>query len=190
VQTALHCDYLSVEDYLVGEQISAVKHEYFGGTVYAMAGAITEHNQISMNIAFAFCTHLKGKRCRVFMSDVKVRLSAAGEEAFYYPDVMVGCDPRDNHHLFLLYPKLLVEVSSESTERLDRGEKRLAYQTVETLEEYLIVAQDRSEATMFRRANKWVPETVAGLGQSVLLKCLDLSLALSAIYEGISEPQT
>lgn len=183
MQTALHCDYLSVDDYLVGENVSEVKHEYFGGNVYAMAGATTEHNQISMNIAFALRAHLKSKGCRVFMSDVKVRLSAAGEDAFYYPDVMVGCDARDTHHLFLLYPKLLVEVSSESTERLDRGEKRLAYQTIETLEEYIIVAQDRRDVTIFRRANKWAPESVAGLGQSISIASLDLSL--SAIYEGV-----
>ena len=166
-------------------ELSEVKHEYFGGNVYAMAGATTEHNQISMNIAFAFRAHLKGRRCRIFMSDIKVRLSAAGEETFYYPDVMIGCDPRDTHQLFLLYPKVLVEVSSESTERLDRGEKRLAYQTLETLEEYLIVAQDRPEATIFRRSNKWVPEIGAGLEQSVFIKSIDLKLPLSAIYEGV-----
>ena len=185
MQTALHCDFISVDDYLAGEQAGEVKHEYFGGNTYAMAGATTEHNQISMNIAFAFRAHLAGKRCRVFMSDVKVRLSAAGEEAFYYPDVIVGCDPRDTHHLYLRYPRVLVEVSSESTERLDRGEKRLAYQTLETLEEYMIVAQDRADVTIFRRTDKWAPETAAGLAQRIFLKSLDLTLSLSAIYEGI-----
>jgi len=188
VQTALHCDYLSVDDYLAGEEVSEVKHEYLGGNAYAMAGATTEHNQISMNIAFAFRTHLTGKRCRVFMSDVKVRLTTVGEDAFYYPDVMVGCDPRDTHQLYLLFPKVIVEVSSESTERLDRGEKRLAYQTLESLEEYLIVAQDRAEVTIFRRTNKWAPETTAGLGQKVTLQCFDLALLLSAVYEGVIKP--
>src|SRR5256885_6204510 len=154
MQTALHHDYLSVEDYLAGEETSDVKREYVGGNAYAMAGATTEHNQIAMNIAFPLRSHLKGNSCRVFMSDVKVQIEAAGEESFYYPDVMVGCDPRDTHQFYLRFPKLLVEVSSESTERLDRGEKRLAYQTIETLEEYLIVAQDRSEATTFRRTNR------------------------------------
>jgi Uma2 family endonuclease len=108
-----------------------------------------------------------------------------GDDVFYYPDIMVGCDSRDTNRLYLLYPKVLVEVSSESTERLDRGEKRLAYQTLETLEEYLIVAQDRPEVTIFRRSNKWVPEIAAGLGQSVFIKSIDLKLPLSAIYEGV-----
>jgi Uma2 family endonuclease len=188
VQTALNRDYISVDDYLAGEETSDLKHEYVGGNVYAMAGATTEHNQIAMSIAFVFRSHVKGKRCRTFMSDVKVQVETAGESSFYYPDVMVGFDSRDTHQLYLCFPKVLVEVSSESTERLDRGEKRLACQTIETLEEYLIVAQDRPEVTIFRKTNRWTPETIAGSGQSVSLKSLDLSLALSAIYEGVSKP--
>ena len=97
---------------------------------------------------------------------------------------MVGCDPRDTQRLFLRYPKVLVEVSSPSTERLDRREKRWAYQTIETLEEYVIVAQDRVEVSIFRRANQWKAESCARLEDVLAFKSLDLSLALSAIYEG------
>ena len=97
---------------------------------------------------------------------------------------MVGCDPRDTQRLFLRYPKVLVEVSSPSTERLDRREKRLAYQTIETLEEYIIVAQDRMEVTTFRRANQWKAEIYARSEDLLTFKSLDLSLTLSAIYEG------
>lgn len=146
-----------------------------------------EHNQIAGNIYSDIAQRLRGGRFQAFISDVKLRLHAMGDDVFYYPDVMVGCDSRDTHQLYLCFPKVLVEVSSESTERLDRGEKRLAYQTIPTLEEYLIVAQDRPEVTVFRKANQWTPETVAGLGQSVSLKSLDLSLALSAIYAGLSK---
>src|SRR5690348_13356166 len=185
MQTALSRDYISVDEYLAGEEVSDVKHEYIDGSVYAMAGASTEHNQISLNIVFALRTHLKGKSCRVFMSDVKAQIETRGKDSFYYPDVMVGCDPRNTHHLYLRYPKVLGEVSSDSTERLDRGEKRLAYQSLETLEEYMIVAQDRPEITIFRRANNWKPETVAGLDQNVSLKSLDLMLPLTLIYEGV-----
>ena len=113
MQTAVCRDYISVQDYLTGEEISGIKHDYVGGNVYAMAGATTEHNQIAMNIAFRLRSHLKGNPCRVFMSDVKAQIEAAGESTFYYPDVMVGCDPRDKHHLYLRFPKVLVEVSSE-----------------------------------------------------------------------------
>jgi Uma2 family endonuclease len=83
------------------------------------------------------------------------------------------------------YPKLIVEVSLESTERLDRGEKLMAYQSIEILEEYVIVAQDRPDTTILRRANKWQPEAVTGLGQRVYMKSIDLTLSLAEIYEGV-----
>jgi Uma2 family endonuclease len=175
MQTALSRDYISVDEYLAGEEASEVKHEYSAGSVYAMAGATREHNQIAGNIYSIFGQRLRGSPCQAFISDVKLRLHTMGDDVFYYPDIMVGCDSRDTNRLYLLYPKVLVEVSSESTERLDRGEKRLAYQTLETLEEYPI----------FRRSNKWVPEIAAGLGQSVFIKSIDLKLPLSAIYEGV-----
>jgi Uma2 family endonuclease len=185
MQTALSREYISVDDYLAGEEMSDLKHEYISGNVYGMAGATTERNQIAMNIAFVFPSHLKGKSRQTFMSDVKVQIETAGELSFYYPDVMVGCDSGDTHQLYLRFPKVIVEVSSESTERLDRGEKRLAYQTIEMVEEYLIVAQDRPEVTIFRRANKWAPETVSGLSETISVKSLDLSLQLATIYEGV-----
>src|SRR5438309_6507916 len=103
MQAALKRNFVTVEDYLAGEENSSVKHEYVDGAVFAMAGATAEHNEIAINITSAIKSHLRGKPCRVFMSDVKVRVEIAGEETFYYPDVMVGCDPRDKHHLFLRY---------------------------------------------------------------------------------------
>jgi Uma2 family endonuclease len=185
MQTALSRDYISVDDYLTGEEMSEIKHEYTAGSVYAMAGASREHNRIAGNIYSAFAQHLRGGRCQAFISDIKVRLETLGDEIFYYPDIMVGCDSRDTHRLYLRFPKVLVEVSSKSTERLDRGEKRLAYQSLETLEEYMIVAQERAEITIFRRVNKWKPETVAGLDQSASFKSLDLMLPLTLIYDGV-----
>jgi Uma2 family endonuclease len=98
----------------------------------------------------------------------------------------VGCDPRDTHRLYLQYPKLLVEIASDSTERLDRREKRWAYQTIETLEEYVLVAQDRPEVTSFRRVNDWSPETVEGRERAAHFKALEFTLPLSSIYEGVS----
>src|SRR6266446_4816259 len=135
MQAALSQDFLSVEDYLSGEEGGEIKHEYIAGAVYAMAGATSDHNLIAGNIYAAFRSGLHGGRCRAFILDLKVRLKIAQDDVFYYPDVMVGCDPRETHKLYLSFPKLLVEVSSESTERLDRREKKLAYQTIETLEE-------------------------------------------------------
>ncbi len=91
---------VSVEDYLAGEQRSPVRHEFIGGAVYAMAGASDEHIALSMNLAFAVRSHLRGTACRVQMFEGKVRLRLAGEEIFYYPDVLVTCDPRDADRYF------------------------------------------------------------------------------------------
>jgi len=185
MQAVLRRNIVSVDDYLLGEENSPIKHEYVDGAVFAMAGATAEHNEIAINITSAIKAHLRGKPCRVFMSDVKVRIEAGAEETFYYPDVMVGCDPRDKHHLYLQYPKLLVEVASESTQRLDRREKRLAYQTIETLEEYLIVSQDRAEGTIYRRSNQWRPEDFKALTAEIHLHSIALRLSLSTVYEGV-----
>src|SRR3954452_8317388 len=90
-----------------------------------------------------------------------------GTKSSNYPDVMVGCDPRDTHRLYLQYPKLIVEVAPESTERLDRTEKRMAYQTIAPLEEYFIISQDRVQVIALRRSNRWNPEAFTDPNQKV-----------------------
>ena len=174
---------LSVEDYLAGELTSEIRHEYIGGLVYAMAGVSSEHNIICLNLAFALRSHLRGKPCQVFMADVKARLRIADEDIFYYPDVMVTCDPRDTERYFKRFPKLLIEVLSPETERIDRREKFSSYTRIETLEEYILVAQDTIEVTVFRRASNWRPEAANQPQQQLRIPSLDFAFSLSAIYE-------
>jgi Uma2 family endonuclease len=163
-----------------------MRHEYLGGAVYAMAGASDDHIALCMNLAFALRSQLQGKPCRVQMSEGRVRLRLAGEDIFYYPDVMVACDPRDTDRYFKRYPKVLVEVLSESTAMTDRREKFLSYRQIETLEEYVLVAQDKMEVTLFRRANHWQPEVLVQPEQALHLPSLDFRLALNALYEGVA----
>jgi Uma2 family endonuclease len=177
---------VSVADYLAGEPISEFRHEYIGGEIHAMAGASEEHNAISLNLATALQSHLKGRRCRAFIHDMKVRLQIAGDDVFYYPDVMVACDPRDTDRYFKRFPTVIVEVLSPETERTDRREKFLSYQQIETLEEYVLVAQDKSEVTVFRRANQWRPEIVRQASDSLNLSSLEFSLALVDLYDGVN----
>jgi Uma2 family endonuclease len=185
MQLAARLDGVSVEDYLASEEGSEVKHEYVSGALYAMAGATKEHNQIAGNIYAAVRSALRGGPCRAFFADVKVRLKIMDEDVFYYPDVLVGCDPRDTHAHYLVFPKVIFEVLSTATEKLDRREKKWNYRTIETLEEYVLVAQDRIEVTAFRRASGWQPEVVSKLGQEIEIKSLRLSLPVSAIYEEV-----
>jgi Uma2 family endonuclease len=177
--------FLSIEEYIAGEQRSDVRHEYIGGDVYAMAGGSANHNLICLNLAAAFRSHLRGGPCQVFMADVKVRHEIARDDVFYYPDVMVACDARDTDPFFKRFPKVLIEVLSETTERIDRREKFLTYTRIETLEEYILVAQDRREVTVFRRAGDWQSEVLKLAEQSLRLPSLDFSLALTAVYEGV-----
>ena len=94
----------------------------------------------------------------MFASDVKARLLLSDKEIFYYPDVMVTCDPRDTNEFFKEFPKVIIEVLSDSTERIDRSEKFWNYTKIETLEEYILASQDKMEVTIFRRSQKWKSE--------------------------------
>ena len=176
--------FVPVADYLTGEEASELRHEYLGGEVHAMAGDSTDQNLLAGNLCCAFRSHLRGTPSRVFMEGVKVNLSLHSDDYCYYPDVMVGCAPRDTHRLYLRHPKLLVEVLSPDTERVDRREKFFAYTTaLATLEEYVLVAQNRREVTLHRRAADWKPEVITS--GEVTFHSLELTLSLDALYEGV-----
>jgi Uma2 family endonuclease len=175
---------LSVEEYLKEELTSELKHEYVGGRVYAMTGVSTAHNLITLNLASALKARLRGGPCQVFMADVKVRLKVAEEDIFYYPDVFVACREDDREPYYRRFPSTVIEVLSEGTERTDRREKFLAYQTIESLQEYLLVAQDERRITVFRRDAGWRAEHLS-TGDTLTLPSLDFSMAVAEVYEGV-----
>ncbi len=185
MQTAAKNDYVPVEEYLAAEENSEVRHEYLGGLVYAMAGTTPAHNTIALNLATNIRPRLKGGPCRLYMSDVRVNFQIRDDDYFYYPDIVVTCDSRDTNQLFISHPKLIIEVLSDSTERIDKREKFFAYTTIESLEEYVLVSQNAAEVTVYRRANGWQSEKISGLEASVALNALELSVPLNAIFEGV-----
>ena len=185
MQSVLETTLLSVEDYLSGEQQSPVRHEYIAGAVYAMAGGTDAHNIIAGNFFGELRTHLRGGKCRAFFSEVKVRLVLSDKEIFYYPDLMVTCDQRDTNALFKNFPKVIIEVLSESTERIDRSEKFWNYTQIESLEEYALASQDKMEVTIFRRSTGWKPDIHRLPEQELQLASLDYKIQLKAIYEGV-----
>ncbi len=178
--------FITVEDYLTGEPLSEVRHEYNSGQVTAMAGASRNHGQATGSLFSKLFSHLHGNPCRPFMADMKVRVLAHGKDVFYYPDIVVGCDPRDTDDFYLRFPKLIIEVLSPSTERLDRMEKFSIYRTIPTLEEYVLVAQDQAEVTIYRRRMDWDGEVFTELDSEITLESVDLTLPLSTIYESVS----
>jgi Uma2 family endonuclease len=173
---------VSVSDYLAGEQVSEARHEYVSGVVHAMAGASRRHNRLALRLSSALANHLRGSQCEPFVSDMKVRVLADGKDIFYYPDVVVTCDPRDTEDLYLRFPCLIIEILSESTERLDRLEKFDTYRTIPTLEEYVLVSQERPEVTVFRRARGWEPEVFHGEDQQIILASVDMTLSLAELF--------
>lgn len=181
---ALKVDFIPVAEYLEGEQKSPIRHEYVDGVVFAMAGANREHELIAGNLFALVHSRLRSGPCQVFMGNLKVRPPVPGRQLFYYPDLMVTCDPRDTDPDFNQFPKLIVEVLSESTHRTDRIEKLNAYKLIPTLEEYLLISQARPEVILFRRNNDWAPDVIEGLENEVRLDSIGLAISLSEIYRG------
>jgi len=176
--------FLSVDAYLEGEEYSEIRHEYIGGQVYAMSGGSEAHNIICGNLYAAIRRHLRGGPCKVFMADMKLRLNIAEDDIFYYPDLLVTCDPSDNEKYFKTKPSVLVEVLSPSTERLDRREKFLSYIALPTLREYVLIDQNKPSVTRFRHDNGWKPEHLTE-GDSLGLPSIRFEQSLADLYEDV-----
>jgi Uma2 family endonuclease len=178
--------YLTHAQFLEWEKHQRDKHEYVRGEVYAMAGADRNHVRATLNIATLLLQNrLRGGPCRVYMSDMKVRVDEA--DATFYPDVVVTCDERDHRAaLFMSHPKLIIEVLSESTERYDRGNKFATYRMLGSLEEYVLVDIDLPSVECYRRAtnDRWVLQDFRGQSE-VELASLGLRLALTDIFENV-----
>ncbi|MEQ1858704.1 MAG: Uma2 family endonuclease [Chthoniobacteraceae bacterium] len=178
--------WISPEDYLEGELLSDIRHEYLAGElrpVHDMAGATTAHNHIAGNIFGELYVALRGKKCAPFMNDMKAHIESAGDEWFYYPDVMVNCDPAGQQKLYCDTPAIIVEVLSPSSEDRDRHEKAIAYRTIPTLHTYVLVAQDRREILAFRRGdNVWTREVLPDAGSALRFPQIECEIPLDAIY--------
>ncbi|MGB3135928.1 MAG: Uma2 family endonuclease [Nodosilinea sp.] len=151
--------YFTTEDYLEIERISPIKHEYLQGQLVAMAGASKAHVIIVGNLSALLVNHLRGTGCLSYAADMKVRLPEL--DIFYYSDLAVTCDERDraSSEDFILHPKLVVEVLSDSTEAFDRGDKFADYKTIPELEEYVLIHQKQVLVERFQRKSElWVPQ--------------------------------
>jgi Uma2 family endonuclease len=148
--------YVSPEVYLEGERVSPIKHEYRKGRIYAMVGAKKPHIVLNINLATLLSIHLDDSPCLVLTSDIKVRLEEAN--CYYYPDIAVVCDEREinNTDDFILYPVLIIEVLSKSTESFDRGDKFSDYQTCPTLKEYILIHQNQMKIECHRREDSGI----------------------------------
>ncbi len=184
MQSPLH--FLTIEEYLKTEKDRKVRHEYVDGQIFAMAGASKEHNLIAGNIYAALRSHLRGSSCRAFVSDMKVKIKVQKADIFYYPDLLVACHPEDKEKYFKTSPNLMVEVLSNSTENIDKREKHLNYQNLESLQEYVLVSQDEIKVEVHRRNKQddWAIETL-GKDDKLQLDSVGLTLTMAEIYEDV-----
>ena len=161
------------DEYLALEERSAVKHEFLDGHVWAMAGGSPDHGAVAANIIAILSNQLRGRPCRVFTSDVRIRVKATGLAT--YPDVSVVCgkqetDPEDPKNGTVINPCLLVEVLSPSTEDYDRGEKLAHYKQIPSLQEVVLVAHEENRIELWRRRqqDRWSLDVCRGEGTAVL----------------------
>ena len=188
--------YLTPEEYIAFERkflpdSEIVRHEYMNGEIIPKSGASFAHNLITGNILVELRTCLKDTMCFVFANEMRVSIPTA--KSYFYPDVGVVCEePRFEDELFdtLLNPVVAVEVLSPSTEAYDRGEKFAHYRQLTSLQEYVLVAQDKVCVEHYRRQEKqWVLTDFQELEERLLLPSIRCELPLQEIYERVTFPE-
>lgn len=181
---------ISFQEYLEGEKVSRVKHEFVGGEVYEMAGTSVRHHRICLNLVTKLDAHLIGRDCEVFMSELKLKVK---EDAFYYPDIFVACDKDPISAYYREHPVLIIEVASPSTRQIDRREKLRAYQQVASVNEYVIVEQDKMHVELHRRqANgSWITHFYndSDLDVEIEFQSVGLKTNLEEIYARVTFPE-
>ena len=177
--------FLTEEEYLATEPERLERHEFIDGQIRGMAGASDSHEGVSLLLASKLLLHLRGKQCRVYKGDMKLRvqqITQARKVVIYYPDVMVVCDPTDNGSDFKTKPRLIIEVLSNDKGR-DLIEKLAVYREIETLEEYFVISQhkQRPEITAFRRSTGFEPEIL--LDGAFTVESIGLPLTVKELYD-------
>lgn len=174
---------MTVAEYFRFEENSPLRHEYVAGEVYAMSGGTVQHSRISLNIATRLFSVAGDGPCQVV---IEVRLRAA-DDVYYYPDAMVVCGAVSQQDVIIREPCVVIEVTSPSTARIDRGEKLAAYRKIPSLQAYLIVDHRRRRVERHWRDDRtaaWIRDEIASDG-SVSIPCLDVELTLDAIYHRV-----
>ncbi|PIE74399.1 MAG: hypothetical protein CSA18_05305 [Deltaproteobacteria bacterium] len=154
MNVVLKNNYISESEYLAISDECSERLELINGEIYAMSGGSGEHNTITMNLSGLLWSFLKGKSCRAFSENMRVKVS---DDNIFYPDVLVDCNYDPNNPLFAGSPVLIIEVLSPSTADYDRGTKFNMYRQIASLEEYVIIEQKKMNVKIYRRINNWKP---------------------------------
>jgi Uma2 family endonuclease len=175
---------ISVEDYLEGELISPVRHEFVEGEVYAMAGTSDNHARITGNLFVALSIHLRDANCEPFSGEIKVQVT---RNVYYYPDVLVSCEENPDNPYFRNAPILIIEVTSPSTANIDRREKLLFYQQMPSVQEYAVIDQHRMNVELHRRQPNatWITYYFDASDDRIEFQSVGLALPIKEIYRRV-----
>ncbi|GAB3335925.1 Uma2 family endonuclease [Larkinella ripae] len=185
--TSINKQLFTVEQYFKLEQTSEIRHEFYKGRMYAMAGSTLRHNLLVDAVKDLFKAHFRPKGCGVYSESVKVEVI---KEGYYpYPDIILTCHPFDLRSQYIIrQPSLIVEVLSKSSVAADRGFKWQEYQKMSSLLYYLLIDQVKMAVELFARVehtDQWTYQAFYKLKDVVVFPRLDFELTVGAIYEGI-----
>jgi Uma2 family endonuclease len=172
--------YIGEQEYLQGELIAELRHEYIDGQVFAMAGASRNHQRLVGNLHTALNQYLANNQCEPFANELKVKV----ERCFFYPDLVVVCDDVPGDDYYTEKPTLIVEVLSKSTRRMDKTTKLTAYKSIPGLQEYVLIEQEHVEIEIFRRSQNWFAEHFF-LGDTISFESIGLSIGVAELYHRV-----
>jgi Uma2 family endonuclease len=181
--------YITEEEYLADEKEREFKCEYIDGEIYAMAGASRNHQRLIAALSAQIYQHLQATPCEAFTSDMKIRADQGTK--YFYPDIVVTCEKdslEGDDADYVQSPRLIVEVLSNSTRNYDKTFKRLVYQAIPSLEEYVLIEQDSVKIEVARKSENWV-SNVYFLGDDVRFESIDLTLSVADIYQRVENDE-
>lgn len=184
-------DRFTIEEYLRFEEKAVDKHEYRDGEILAMSGGTYKHSRVATNLLVALATQLKDKPCFPLESNMRVRIHS--KPVYFYPDATIVCgepqfDSADPKQTTILNPRVVFEVLSDSTAADDRGEKFEDYRSIPSMDEYVLLSQDRCQIDAFLRQGDgtWSMASWTGIAAVAKVRCLSLDLPLSEVYSGLA----
>jgi len=178
--------FISEEDYLAGELVSPIKHEYVAGRVYAMSGGTANHQRVARNFVVSASSGLRGKSCEPFGSDLSVRVEQLGDVSYFYPDASVVCSPLEGSAQFTDAPAVVLEVLSPTTRRIDETSKLQAYLSLASLQVCLLAESDEAFVRVYRRKDdEFVVEVYEGREAEIALPEIEMTLSLEDLYRDV-----
>jgi Uma2 family endonuclease len=179
----------TLEEYLEMDRLSEERLEFWHGEIFSMSGVNQEHAEIEVNIVSTLHSRLRGRECRVFPANMRIKVP--NMPPYRYADVSALCGKAQFEKIggvdALTNPSLIIEILSPSTEGYDRGEKFSHYKSIPSFSEYLLVAQHRPHVTHLVKQTDgaWLHREFNDLNDAVKLETLNCELRLSEIYQNV-----